>query len=418
MLCTKFVPNLIPAENLVQAIVTITDTWLRSVYGKPYSGKPEITYRDGVGVRISPKGKITWIYRVSFFGKPIKLKLGEYPAMKIRDALRERDAKAELVASGIDPRKSLAPETSKPITLDEIIDYWVEYHAKENIKRWPSLKKMFEVDISPYLGAYPVKQLELSDFMPVFQKAKRRVGPKHSANLMSRLKQVISYAVRHGLVQHNVISELKKQDVGQPTDVKRGRQDAESVPVIWKAISTLPVHESNKNFLRLMMIFANRSNELRLAKKQDFDLDRMVWTVPKENNKTRKKDGREIRRAIPELAATIIKRQFEIWPEFEIMFPPVVAQEDRPMSESIPVDFGAKLAVKMEELGFPRTTNHDMRRTARNIWESMGIQYHVGETMLGHKVHVGVQSHYLDYDYLDQQREAYEKWCDVICSGH
>ncbi|CAH8235642.1 tyrosine-type recombinase/integrase [Vibrio aestuarianus] len=398
--------------------MAITDTWLRSIYGKPYSGKAEITYRDGVGVRISPKGKITWIYRVNFFGKPIKLKLGEYPAMKIRDALRERDSKAELVTHGLDPRKVLTIETGvKPTTLDDVIDYWVEHHAKENVKRWQALKKMFDTDVSPYLGGYPVKQLELSDFMPTFHKAKHRVGPKHSANLMSRLKQVLSYAVRHGLIKNNVISELKKRDVGQPTEVKRSRQSEDNVPALWRAISDLTIHESNKNFLRLMVIFANRSNELRLARKSDFDLDRLVWTVPQEHNKTRKKDGREIRRAIPSLAVEVIKQQFDIWPEYTIMFPPVVVKEDRPMAANIPVDFGAKLANKIEELGYPRTTNHDMRRTARNIWESQGTPYHVGETMLGHKVHTGVQSHYLDYDYLDEQRIAYENWCSVLRGG-
>ncbi len=395
--------------------MAITDTWLRSTHGKPYSGKPEITYRDGVGVRISPKGKITWIYRVNFYGKPIKMKLGEYPAMKIRDALRERDLKADLVTQGIDPRKALTSTAGvKPVTLDDVIEYWIEHHAKDNVKQWKALQKMFQTDISPYIGIYPVKQLELSDFMPVFQKAKKRVSAKHSANLMSRLKQVLSYAVRHGLIKHNVISELKKRDVGSPTEVKRSRQAVDAVPVLWKAIDEVDIQESNRNFLRLTAIFANRANELRLAKKSDFDLEAMIWTVPKENNKNRKKDGREIRRAIPELAAQVIKKQFALWPEFEIMFPPVTRKQDRPMSDNTPVGFGAKLADKMEELGYPRTTNHDMRRTARNIWESHGVPYHVGETMLGHKVHTGVQSHYLDYDYINEQRLAYEQWCKVL----
>lgn len=395
--------------------MAVTDTWLRSVYGKPYSGKAEITYRDGVGVRISPKGKITWIYRVNFYGKPLKMKLGEYPAMKIRDALRERDLKAELVAQGIDPRKALTSTTdTKPVTLDDVISYWVENHAQDNVKQWRALQKMFNTDVSPYIGVYPAKQLELSDFMPVFQKAKKRVSPKHSANLMSRLKQVLSYAVRHGLIKHNVISELKKRDVGEPTEVKRSRQTSEAVPVLWQTINEVDIHESNRNFLRLTAIFANRANEMRLAKKADFDLDSMIWTVPKENNKNRKKDGREIRRAIPELAVEIIKQQFDLWPDFEVMFPPVTRKQDRPMSPNTPVDFGAKLGDLMEGKGYPRTTNHDMRRTARNIWESQGVPYHVGETMLGHKVHTGVQSHYLDYDYINEQRLAYEQWCKIL----
>ncbi|CSB25102.1 integrase [Vibrio cholerae] len=61
-----------------------------------------------------------------------------------------------------------------------------------------------------------------------------------------------------------------------------------------------------------MLIFANRSNELRLAKKADFDLEKRVWTVPEENNKVRKKQGGAIRRAIPPLAEKIIMEQFAI----------------------------------------------------------------------------------------------------------
>lgn len=395
--------------------MAITDAWLRSIKGKAYKGKAEITYRDGVGVRISPKGKVTWVYRVSFKGKAIKMKLGEYPAMKISDALNEGKARADLVAEGIDPRKSLMTKRQElPQTLDDIIEYWLEHHAKENVKQWNALYKMFLTDISPYLGHYPIKQLELVDFMPVFQKAKQRVSPKHSANLMSRLKQVISFGVRHGLVTHNPIGALKKRDVGLPSEPKRSKQSEAAVPVLWKAIDELSIHESNKNFLRLLAIFVNRANELRLARKKDFDLVEKIWIIPKENNKNMKKGGGMIRHPIPDLALDVINSQFKLWPNFEVMFPPVNVKKDRPMSKNTPVDFGGNLGNMMVKLGYPRTTNHDMRRTARNIWEAKGVPYHVAETMLGHKVHTGVQSHYLDYDYLDEQREAYEMWAKIL----
>ncbi|HCZ9557170.1 site-specific integrase [Vibrio cholerae] len=395
--------------------MAITDAWLRATNGKPYSGKAEISHRFGLGVRVSPKGKITWVYRANINGKMQRIKLGEYPAMKLRDAIQARESRAELVELGFDPRKSTrSANDDSIITLNDLIDYWAENHARDNIKQCDALLKMFHTDITPTLGSYPAKQLELIDFMPVFLKAKRRVSAKHSANLMTRFKQVLSYAVRHGLLKYNVLTELKKADVGVPTTPKRSRQDEQGVKALWKAIDDISIHESNKNFLRLMLIFANRSNELRLAKKADFDLEKRVWTVPEENNKVRKKQGGAIRRAIPPLAEKIIMEQFAIWPNHTMMFPPVNTEQDRPMSANVPVDFGSKLADRIEELGFPRTTNHDMRRTARNIWESMGIPYHVAETMLGHKVHTGVQSHYLDYDYLKEQRDAYVLWSKVL----
>ncbi|EPO9881861.1 TPA: integrase arm-type DNA-binding domain-containing protein [Vibrio vulnificus] len=395
--------------------MAITDAWLRAVDGKPYSGPAEVNHRDGLGVRISPKGKITWVYRVSVATKAMRIKLGDYPAMKMRDALRERDKRAELVNLGLDPRKTkMREENSNVLTLNDVIDYWVDNHARDNVKQCDALYKMFRKDICPDLGMLPAKLLELTDFMPVFQKARKRVSAKHAANLMSRVKQVLSFAVRHGLLKYNVLRELKKTDVGEPTTQKKSKQDVEGVKALWKAIDEITTHESHKNFLRLMLIFANRSNELRLAKKRDFDLKKMVWTVPAENNKVRKKNGGAIRRAIPPLAEKIIREQMALWPTHRMMFPPVVSRLDKPMAANVPVDFGRKLADRIEELGYPRTTNHDMRRTARNIWESMGVPYHVAETMLGHKVHTGVQSHYLDYDYLEQQLEAYQKWSDIV----
>lgn len=396
--------------------MAITDAWLRAKYRKPYDGEPEITYRDGLGVRISPKGKISWIYRVSINNKSIKMKLGEYPVLKISDALRIRDEKAMLALNGIDPRTKNNNESVEVTekTINDLIDYWAEHHAKHNIKRWEMFVKMFDVDIRPHIGDVVASDLELTDCMPVFQLARDRVGPKHSANLMARFKQVLSYGVRHGLLKYNVLSELKKNDVGTTTSIKRTKQDEQGVKVLFHAISSLNIHESNKNFLRLMVIFANRSSELRLANKSDFDLNKRIWTVPEKNNKIRKKGGGTIVRAIPDLAAEVIQAQLEIWPELEILFPPVNVEQDRPMAANVPVGFGAALADKMESLGYPRTTNHDMRRTARNIWESLGIQHKVAEVMLGHKVHTGVQSHYLDYDYLKEQHEAYELWCGTL----
>ncbi|MCX8817011.1 tyrosine-type recombinase/integrase [Vibrio parahaemolyticus] len=399
-------------------MAAFSDAWLRATSGKPYKGKPEVTYRDGLGVRISPKGKITWIYRFQLNGRPIKMKIGEYPALKIREAERLKDERADLVAQGVDPRKSesLISKQKRPQTIDEIIEYWAVNHARQNIERSDSLESMFATDISPYIGQYKAERLEIVDYMVVFKKARERVSAKHSANLMSRFKSVLSYAVRHGLLQHNVIMPLKKTDVGEPVTPKKSKQDLAGVKAMWKLIDQLTIHHSNCNFLRLMMIFACRGCELRTTEKRDFDLVNEVWIVREENNKTRKKGGGVIARPIPKLALPIIREQMAMYPNFNIMFPPVNKREDRPMSLNVHVNFGNALADLMQRNGYPRTTNHDMRRTARNLWEAMKVDYFVGESMLGHKVHKGVSEHYLDYQYLDEQREAYEKWSDAIMS--
>lgn len=56
--------------------MAISDTKLRTIYGKPYSGPQEVADADGLSVRISPKGVIQFQYRYRWHGKPNRLGLG------------------------------------------------------------------------------------------------------------------------------------------------------------------------------------------------------------------------------------------------------------------------------------------------------------------------------------------------------
>lgn len=55
---------------------------------------------------------------------------------------------------------------------------------------------------------------------------------------------------------------------------------------------------------------------------------------------------------------------------------------------------------------------HDLRRTARSNFSKF-TEPHVAEIMLGHKL-PGVWQVYDQYDYLEEQREAYQKWFDHL----
>lgn len=69
-------------------IMAISDTKLRSIHGKPYSGSPEVSDADGLSARISPKGVINFQYRYRWDGKAQRLGIGRYPAVSLKDANR------------------------------------------------------------------------------------------------------------------------------------------------------------------------------------------------------------------------------------------------------------------------------------------------------------------------------------------
>lgn len=66
--------------------------------------------------------------------------------------------------------------------------------------------------------------------------------------------------------------------------------------------------ERNKIMLKLCLFYGCRISELRLAKKQHFDFEDGVWTVPPENHKTGAKTQRAILRPIVAEIVPILKR--------------------------------------------------------------------------------------------------------------
>ncbi|MCQ1060815.1 site-specific integrase [Photobacterium sp. ZSDE20] len=393
----------------------ITDARLRHIVGKPYSGAPQIAYEKGLSLRISPKGKVTWVLRYNFNGSPVRVKLGEYPAMKIKEAKDKRDEYKLLVSKGIDPRGNhIKLGVNSPKTISALIEYYIENSLMESNKQWPAIESLLRRSIIPHIGDYPADDIERADYVCLFKLEKERAGAKHATRLLYRFKSILNYGVRHGFLKQNHLNHLKGSDVGEMSKpVKRKLIDVE-IGALWVCIDTLPYHETMKNLLKLTMIFGSRVGELRLSEKSHFDFEMLTWTVPAENHKMGRKSGAEIVRSIPVMAEEILKQQIEIEPDFKYMFPQYYIVKDKPLNQKTPYRPSLVLAQMMTEMGYTETRNHDMRRTARNAWEALDFPEKVSETMIGHKVHKGVQAHYLEYYYLDEQLDCYEEWCDYI----
>ena len=393
-------------------MAAFSDAWLRARNMKPYSGKPEITYRDGLGVRISPKGRISWIYRFLLNGNPVKMKIGNYPELKIKEAELLKDNKADLVFRGEDPRsQALQQLNDGKKTLTALIDEWVEIYAKSNISQWHSALSLLRRYVVPSLGTYKVEIIKIRDYMTLLTSIKSESLPI-AISVLQRLKQVLSYGVKFGYLENNVLIVLTARDLGHVSHIRRVKQVDSGIGAHYSLISEVETNESYRNFLRLMTIFACRSVELRLSKKTDFDFHNLIWTVPEEHNKARKAGGGEIIRAIPDFAVLVLKEQFSI-SDGIYLFSAVRCNSNPLPAPSVQL-IGRKHGAVLSKHGFVNTRNHDVRRTARAAWERMQFPYRVAETMLGHKVHTGVQEHYNDYQYIDEQRESYKRWCDYI----
>lgn len=67
-------------------VMAITDSWLRSVNGKPQQKMLTKSDRDGLSVRVTPLGKVVFQFRYRWDNKGERIDIGTYPATGLKDA--------------------------------------------------------------------------------------------------------------------------------------------------------------------------------------------------------------------------------------------------------------------------------------------------------------------------------------------
>lgn len=69
--------------------MAISDSYLKACLNKEREKVEEKSDRDGLWVRVSKKGAVTFFYRYRFLGKQDKMTLGSYPALSLKAAREE-----------------------------------------------------------------------------------------------------------------------------------------------------------------------------------------------------------------------------------------------------------------------------------------------------------------------------------------
>jgi integrase len=142
-------------------------------------------------------------------------------------------------------------------------------------------------------------------------------------------------------------------------------------------------------------------------RREHLDLDNGVWTVPAAVAKTRS----EIRRGLSDLSIKML-REVLTSHEYDYVFPPVINGGNRPVNASV-IKVAAIFVRK--RMGGKSWSCHDLRRTCRTHLSAIGVPVHIAEKVLGHSLR-GILAVYDKYDYLDEQKEALNKFADYVLS--
>lgn len=382
-----------------------TDTYIKAL--KPRPIRYEEYEGGGFGIRITPSGVKTWVYRYKIDGATDKLTLGHYPAMSLANAKKRFVELSEVRKDGTSPKDYIElAKLRENNTVKKLINNWYENYVEKNLKKPLQVKQQIDSDIIPLLGEMSLEKIQTRDITKALDKIVARGSRIHANRVLSSIKQAFNYAVSRGALQHNPATGIRARDIG---GIEKPRERVLSLKEIKKIFEfldsdnhQLPIQ--TKNAIKILYFTGVRTAELRLATWSEFDFDNSLWTIPAEHSK-----------------AGIIHK-VHLSPQVLALFL-AIKVENNSIFVLPSVDGNNPLTLNalpravnrvQKRIGIPQWTAHDARRSfATHLGEALRIDPVVIEKCLGHKM-PRIMATYNRNEMLYERKEALNQWGQYI----
>lgn len=395
--------------------MALSDTWLRSVVGKEREKVLVKSDRDGLSVRVTPKGKVVFQYRYQWGGRGERIDIGSYPATGLKEARDEViRLRGELEANKNPKRVRIAEKrrATGALSVEAVIMAWYDAYCLKNKKNSDQILRSFELHLFPKIGSIPHDAATLHDWLEVLEPISGKL-PGIADRLLINSKQAHLWAHKRKLVESRPLSDITGKDM----NIKKGQGERylshEEIRILYAAIDGSRLVPKYRVFIKLLLHFGCRSAELLGARVEDFDFVNKVWTVPPERHKTGSLTGKPLKRPIIEPAEELIRAAIAFNSGSDVVFTKENSKEQvgRSSLSSIPYNL-TRYAWRRLGYQFPHWSLHDLRRTARTNFSDL-TEPHIAEIMLGHKL-PGIWQVYDKSDYLEEQQKAYQAWWDRV----
>ncbi|WP_440874833.1 tyrosine-type recombinase/integrase [Thalassotalea sp. PLHSN55] len=376
-------------------------------------GEPK-RYADGDGLYfVVPKsGKPYWMLRYTANNKRKEMSLAKLSDMSLAEARLEAALQMKQLRDGLDPL--LAKKRAEQATIQTVDDLFEDWHLG-NIKRLkhPNIPaRVYKKDISPHIGSLKASSVNARDIRDLLKCIADSGRPAIANDALMYCKQLFNHGIKLDVIGANPASAFSVSDAGGVEKSKDRALTIEELTFTFAKFREYSDSFARDNYLAcaLLVCLGVRKAELTEAAWSEFDLDKAVWSLPKE----RSKSGVGIE--IP-LAPVVIEWLNELYIRAcgsEYVFPNRRASK-RPfmgpdtLNRAIIKLFGHEAGKKKQPpnvMGdMPHFTVHDLRRTCRTLLAAQGTPGHVAERCLNHKLK-GVEGIYDRYDYFEERKEA------------
>jgi integrase len=360
----------------------------------------------GFGCKLTGSGNRVYVVQFRLPGRGSKTSrytIGKHGSPWTPDMARE-EARAILrkIGAGVDPNQEKRAARHVPPT-DEVaalFEQFVERHHKARGNRyWPEHRRNFDHDVKPFWQGRAIKSITRRDVIDALDRVAARGAAVQANRVRTTLSGFFNWCLDRDLIEVSPMVRVPKIDAERERD--RVLDDDEIVR-FWLGCDELGWPFGP--LLQLLLLTAQRRDEVGTMEWSEIDLDKRLWVIPRE----KAKNDRAHEVHLSALAAETLDGLPKIGTDPRFVF---TTNERRPVSGF------SKVKTRLDEkAALEGWILHDLRRTAATGMARLNIAPHVVDRILNHVSGSirGVARVYNRASYFEERKAALEAWSHYV----
>jgi integrase len=367
----------------------------------------------GFGLKVTPAGRKVFLFQYRMGGRAAKTErytIGEYRSPYTVDGARGEAVRllAE-VKAGRNPaeakRAERRSEPNRARPFGEVAAEFIERHAKPNTRDWRKTEYLLRRDVLPFWSARPVREISRQDVIELIDRVADRGARIHANRVLAAVRVLFNWALSRGVIEASPAAGVKAP--GAETARERVLSEDE-LREVWRAADAAPYPFGP--FFKLLILTAQRRDEVAGMCWSEIDEARALWTIPGE----RAKNGRAHEVPLSTPALDILRSI------------PRLDGSDQVFTTNgrTPISGFSKAKARLDHasgVGLIERDEwrvHDIRRSVTTFMAETGIAPHVVDKLLNHvsgSIH-GVAAVYNRHGYTDERRRALDAWANRLAA--
>jgi integrase len=351
------------------------------------------------GLRITERGKKSWVVMYRYRDRQRRMTLGSYPAFSLAEAREEARATLRAVERGEDPAAEKKEAKRKPPTLfADSVEEFIELYAKPKNRGWAESRRLLMNNVAPHFKYMTIHDVTRHHVIDVLDGIIARGAPTQANRTLAAIRKLYNWSMDRGLIDHNPVLGLKPPVKETSRDRVLTDPEVRKVWAVWEEMEW-PFGP----LFKLLLLTGQRRSEVASMKWSDIDFENNIWTIPREIAKNDRTHDVPLSSLILEIINSV----------------PQIAGRDLLFSTTrrTPVSGFGKLKRQIDETsGVENWRLHDLRRTAASGMARLGVAPHVVEKILNHSSGTisGVAAIYNRHGYEKEKKQALETWSKYL----